>query len=138
MVKFGKRLCELSPISRWNPSRTKLTDNSITTGNSCSDPKLRKFGGLIEAIGDSATEKEVTHTSPSVMQISIWPVIRLEARDICWHNSHYDSCPDCTIYLFRGTVIHKSTMLTRHPYYFRHHLPSYMSKLVLDRLAFFI
>lgn len=108
MVKFGKRLCELSPISRWNPSRTKLTDNSITTGNSCSDPKLRKFGGLIEAIGDSATEKEVTHTSPSVMQISIWPVIRLEARDICWHNSHYDSCPPCTIYLFRGTVIHKS------------------------------
>lgn len=100
-------------------SRTKLTDNSITTGNSWSDPKLRKFGGLIEAIGDSATEKEVAHTSPSVMQISVWPVIRLEPRHVCMHDSHYEGCPPYTIYLFHRTVIHESVIRTRRFYYFR-------------------
>lgn len=67
-------------------SRTELTDNSITTGNSWSDPKPRKFGGLTEAKGDSATEN---NTSPSVMEISVWPVIRLQTGDVCKHDSHY-------------------------------------------------
>lgn len=60
-------------------SRTELTDNSITTGNSWSDPKPRKFGGLTETEGDAfpagVAEKEASRASPSVMQISVWPVI---------------------------------------------------------------
>lgn len=74
MVKFGKRLCELSPISRWNPGRNSLTIQlqlGIPRPGWWS-PKLGKFGGLGE---------EVTHTSPSVMQISVWPVIRSQPTE---------------------------------------------------------
>lgn len=109
MVKFGKRLCELSPISRWNPGRNSLTIQ-LQLGIPGPSPKLRKFGGLIEAIGDSAPGKEVTHTSPSVMQISVWPVIRLQAQGVCSHDSHYDGCPPYTIYLLPSVVIYECLM----------------------------
>lgn len=79
-------------------SRTELTDNSITTGNFWSDPKPRKFGGLTEAKGDSAMEN---NTSPSVMQISVWPVIRLQTEGVCKHDSHYYSRAPYTVYLRR-------------------------------------
>lgn len=88
MVKFGKRLCRTF-ANQQVESRPKLTDNSITTRNSL-DPKLRKFGGLI---GEGGSEKEVTHTSPSVMQISVWPVIRLQPGGVCSHGGHYDDQP---------------------------------------------
>lgn len=78
MVKFGKRLCELSPISRWNPGRNSLTIQlQLGIPRPGWSPKLGKFGGL------GWRGKEVTHTSPSVMQISVWPVIRSQPRGGC-------------------------------------------------------
>lgn len=47
MVKFGKRLCELSPISRWNPGRNSLTIQ-LQLGIPGRSRKPRKFGGLTE------------------------------------------------------------------------------------------
>lgn len=82
MVKFGKRLCELSPISRWNPGRNSLTIQlQLGIPRPGWSPKLGKFGGL------GWRGKEVTHTSPSVMQISVWPVIRSQPRGgVCSHD----------------------------------------------------
>lgn len=73
----GKRLCKVSPISRWNPGRNSLT---IQLQLGIPGPTLSRESSAVwrrprETLSPKAAEKEANRASPSVMQISVWPII---------------------------------------------------------------
>lgn len=88
-------------------SWTELTDNSITTGNSWSDPKPRKFGGLTETEGRSLRGLRRRRRTAFLQVLCRFLFGQSLLAGVCRHDSH------CYGYPVRSRTA--GHLLSRHP-----------------------